>query len=221
LRELILTGELRPGDPLRQRDLAARFGVSATPVREALQRLESEGLVQSDLHKGATVAEAAEGATEENYRIRAALEPLAASIAAGLITENEITELERMNSELRGIEDGDPRYVGLNRRFHFFIYEAARSPLLVGLMRLLWQSMPQGPRVLRSHKASAEQHDAILKALRARDGDRAAALTREHILGADHLDNVDEDGSAKPASRGRGTLRRTSTGGTKARSAAS
>ncbi|RVX38801.1 GntR family transcriptional regulator [Nonomuraea polychroma] len=189
LRELIIAGELRPGSPLRQRDLAERFGVSQTPVREALQRLESEGLVRGDLHKGATVSEADKGATEENFQIRAALESLGAELAAPRIGEADLERLEELNAELAGIPDGDPRYADLNRHFHHLIYEAASSPLLLAIMRLLWQSMPQGPRVLRTHLESTRQHAQIIDALRARDGARAARITREHILGAEHLDN--------------------------------
>src|SRR5690242_8375549 len=72
IRELIITGELTTGEQLRQRDLAQRFQVSQTPVREALRRLESEGLVIGDNHRGFMVVEADEGSTEENFQIRAA-----------------------------------------------------------------------------------------------------------------------------------------------------
>ena len=82
IRELIITGELDPGEQLRQRDLAQRFGVSQTPVREAMRRLESEGLVIGDTHRGFTVVAPAVGRIEENFQIRAALESLGASLAA-------------------------------------------------------------------------------------------------------------------------------------------
>ncbi len=77
LRELITDRQLSPGTPLRQRDLAERFDVSYTPVREALRRLESEGLVVTDVHRGATVAHTESEEMEENYRILAALESVA------------------------------------------------------------------------------------------------------------------------------------------------
>src|SRR2546430_1337199 len=73
IRELIITGELETGEQLRQRDLAQRFGVSQTPVREAMRRLESEGLLRSDTHRGFTVAAPDLGRVEENFQIRAAL----------------------------------------------------------------------------------------------------------------------------------------------------
>jgi len=74
IRELVITGELEPGEQLRQRDLAQRFGVSQTPVREAMRGLESEGLLTSDTHRGFTVAAPDAGRVEENFQIRAALE---------------------------------------------------------------------------------------------------------------------------------------------------
>lgn len=186
LREMIIVGELQPAEPLRQRDLAARFGVSETPVREALRRLQSEGLVNSDVHRGATVAEAQQGATEENFQIRAALEALGASLAADRITDAELEELATLHEQM-GDPDVGEAYVDLNRRFHFRIYESARSPLLLTLMRLLWQSMPRGPQVARSHAESADQHGELLKALSARDAQKAAELMRSHILEASHL----------------------------------
>ena len=74
IRELVITGELAPAEQLRQRDLAQRFGVSQTPVREAMRRLESEGLLVCDTHRGFTVVAPDVGRVEENFQIRAALE---------------------------------------------------------------------------------------------------------------------------------------------------
>ena len=71
IRELLITGELQPGEQLRQRDLAQRFSVSQTPVREAMRRLESEGLLNCDTHRGFTVVAPDLGRVEENFRIRA------------------------------------------------------------------------------------------------------------------------------------------------------
>jgi DNA-binding GntR family transcriptional regulator len=185
IRELIITGELTAGQPLRQRDLAQRFGVSQTPVREALRRLESEGLVIGDTHRGFTVVTPDDGPVEENFQIRAALESLGASLAAHKIDEAGLAELERLNERMRDLADGDPRYAELNREFHFTLYQYSRSPLLMSLMRLLWASLHGGPRVLRTHAESARQHDAILGALRAGDADGAKALTYQHIMGAE------------------------------------
>lgn len=188
LRELIVTGELQAGASLRQRDLAERLGVSPTPVREALRRLDSEGLVTTDAHRSATVAESSLGVTEENYRIRAALESLAAELAAQRITADQLAEIERVNELIRQLDDGDGQYGPLNREFHFAIYQAASSPVLLSLMRMLWQALPDGPKVARTHQESAAEHAAIIDALRDGDSKRAAELTHRHIVVSPHLD---------------------------------
>jgi DNA-binding GntR family transcriptional regulator len=184
IRQLIITGELPAGGQLRQRDLARRFGVSQTPVREALRRLESEGLVVGDTHRGFTVVEPDDGPVEENFQIRAALESLGASLAARKVDADGIEALRAVNDQIRALGDDDPRYAGLNRDFHFGVYEHAGSPLLLSLMRLLWASLHGGPRVLRTHAESARQHDAILDALSAGDAAAAAARTYQHIMSA-------------------------------------
>jgi DNA-binding GntR family transcriptional regulator len=184
LRELIITGDLKPGEQLRQRDLAERFGVSVTPVREALRWLESEGLVNYDAHKGSTVVQAEAGATKEKYQIRAVLEGLAAFLAAPKISDDDIRELESYNERLAEADLGPGEVNDLNRTLHFRIYEMAGSPLLLALMRLLWQSFPQGPQVARPRDESVAEHKQLIEALKSRDAARAQAITQQHILGA-------------------------------------
>jgi DNA-binding GntR family transcriptional regulator len=186
IRELIITGELTAGEPLRQRDLAERFRVSQTPVREAMRRLESEGLVRGDAHRGFTVVEPDDGPVEENFQIRAALESLGAALAARKIDAKGIARLQALNDRMRALADDDPSYADLNREFHFTVYEHAGSPLLLTLMRLLWASLQGGPWVSRTHAESARQHDAILAALTAGDADEASARTYQHIMTAAH-----------------------------------
>jgi DNA-binding GntR family transcriptional regulator len=96
LRDLITGRHLSPGTPLRQRNLAEQFDVSYTSVREALRRLESEGLVVTDVHRGATVARTEPEELEENYRILAALEALAGSLAVAKITDDDIADIEAL-----------------------------------------------------------------------------------------------------------------------------
>jgi len=184
IREQIITGELAAGEQLRQRDLAQRFQVSQTPVREAMRRLESEGLVIGDTHRGFTVVEPDDGPVEENFQIRAALESLGASLAAHKIDAAGLARLEELNDQMRDLGEDDPRYAALNREFHFSVYEYARSPLLLSLMRLLWASLHGGPKVARTHAESARQHDVIVAALRAADPAAAAAGTYQHIMGS-------------------------------------
>jgi DNA-binding GntR family transcriptional regulator len=184
IRELIITGELSAGEQLRQRDLAQRFGVSQTPVREAMRRLESEGLLLCDTHRGFTVMSPDDGPVEENFQIRAALESLGASLAAKKIDAAGLARLRDLNDQLRALPEDDPSYPDLNREFHFTVYEYARSPLLLSLMRLLWASLQGGPKVSRTHAESARQHDEIVQALRSGDAAAAAEHTHRHIMGA-------------------------------------
>jgi DNA-binding GntR family transcriptional regulator len=184
IRELIITGELAPGEQLRQRDLAQRFAVSQTPVREAMRRLESEGLLTCDTHRGFTVAAPDDGRIEENFQIRAALESLGASLAARRIDTSGLARLHDLNDKMRVLAEDDPAYAELNREFHFTVYSCAGSPLLLSLMRLLWASLHGGPRVARTHAESARQHAEILAALAAGDAAAASARTYEHIMGA-------------------------------------
>lgn len=179
LHELIITGEFPPGTKVRQRELAARLGVSLTPVREALRRLESEGLVEYDVHRGATVAEAIFTPTEENFQVRAALEPLAAGLAATRISGEELAELRRINDQLRARSERDEVAQELNLRFHFHIYEACRSPLLLALLRLLWRSLT--PRITRPLAISVRQHDDILAALERGSREDTEEAVRNHI----------------------------------------
>jgi DNA-binding GntR family transcriptional regulator len=195
LREMLITGELAPGTELRQRDLALQFNVSPTPVREALRRLETEGLISYDVHRGARVIEAAYGADEENFLIRAALEGLAVALAAKRVTPEDIEALTSINDLLADCEGGDPRALELNRRLHFRLYETAKSPLLLALLRLLWQSFPRGTGIARPLAESVRQHAEIIRLLS--EGDAAGAETAIH----DHIMEARPDGFLKDVPR--------------------
>ena len=199
IRELVITGELAPAEQLRQRDLAQRFGVSQTPVREAMRRLESEGLLVCDTHRGFTVVAPDVGRVEENFQIRAALESLGAALAARKIDPRGLDRLRELNDQMRALADDDPGYPELNREFHFTVYEYARSPLLLSLMRLLWASLHGGPRVSRTHAESARQHDA--------NPGRAGRRRRRCRLGSDISAHYG-GGSGKRSIRNRAAARR-------------
>jgi DNA-binding GntR family transcriptional regulator len=189
IRELIHSGELAPGDVLRQRDLAKRFEVSPTPVREALRKLEAEGFITSELHRGAVVIRSENARLFENFLIRANLESLAAGLAAQKITPEDLDEITKIFEELRQLDQDDERRATLNRRFHFRIYQAARSPTLLSVLNFLWGALDGGPRVSRSHEVSDQHHYALLQALRREDSNAAAEFTRLHIMeGANHID---------------------------------
>ena len=184
LRELIIGRRLSPGTPLRQRDLAAQFDVSYTPVREALRRLESEGLVVSDVHRGATVARTESEELEENYRILAALEALAGSLAVSKMTDGDLAEIEALYRQVAACGPDEDQLAELNRQFHFRLYECARSPMLLLLLRLLWRSFPHGPQAGRSHEESVGQHAQLVAALKSRNEKEVAAIIRHHVLGS-------------------------------------
>jgi DNA-binding GntR family transcriptional regulator len=183
LREMLITGELAPGTELRQRDLASRFNVSPTPVREALRRLESEGLIDYDAHRGATVTNTDFEPDEENYLVRALLEGLAVSLAADRVQSDDLIALHTINATLAEC-DGDARLaVDLNRKLHFRIYEMAQSPLLLALLRLLWQSFPPDATASRPLSESVAQHTEIIEFVGNGDGEGAQAALHRHILG--------------------------------------
>jgi DNA-binding GntR family transcriptional regulator len=184
IRALIQEGELLPGTVLRQRDLAERFRVSPTPVREALRQLEAEGFVTNELHRGATVVRTEDARVGENFLIRAQLESLATSLAASKVTDEDLDELDSILDELGATASDDPARSDLNRRFHFAIYEYARSPMLLSLLNLLWRSLGGGPKVARTAEESDAQHRELVEALRKRDGELAAECTRKHIMEA-------------------------------------
>jgi DNA-binding GntR family transcriptional regulator len=185
LRSLIQAGELPAGSVLRQRDLAKRFGVSPTPVREALRRLEAEGYVATELHREATVVGHDDAQMEENLLIMANLESLAAGLAAEKVTDDDLAEIVGLHAEFAALPAGHPAVTELNRRFHFRVYESARSPVLTSLLNLLWRSATaQLPPAMRPHDETVAQHAAIVTALQARCSEDATARTRDHILDA-------------------------------------
>jgi DNA-binding GntR family transcriptional regulator len=158
-----------------------------------MRRLESEGLLVCDTHRGFTVAAPELGPVEENFQIRAALESLGASLAARKIDAADLARLRALNDQLRALPDDDPSYAELNREFHFTVYSCAGSPLLLSLMRLLWTSLHGGPRVTRTRAESARQHDEILTALADGDAAGASAWTYQHIMGADPVKDTETD----------------------------
>jgi DNA-binding GntR family transcriptional regulator len=186
LRRAIASGQLRPGEQIRQDALAERLGVSRVPLREALKILEGEGQVIYRPHRGYFVAELDLADLREVYRIRDLLETEAIQVAVGQITHAELTEAERA---LRSVEQA-ARAADLtamtdgNRQFHFTLIEAARMPRLSRLVRILWDATDAYRSRYyadTSHRESVvAEHRAILDAVRAGDGDRANTILRAH-----------------------------------------
>ena len=177
-------GAYRPGDRLVESELALRFGVSRTPVREALQRLETQGLLARD-GRSLIVASLDHGQMAELYGVRSVLEGLAARLAARHATEEEVAVMRAMCREDRALL-GDPRALAqANRRFHHQIHLASHNRFLVQQLGLVHRSMAlmaetslaaegRGPHALA-------EHDAIVAAIATHDGDAAETALRAHI----------------------------------------
>jgi DNA-binding GntR family transcriptional regulator len=186
LRDAIATGELPPRGRLSERDLSAAFGVSTSPVKAALARLEAEGMVVTQPRRGTWVAFAPEKLAEMGL-IRAALEGVAARLAAGRISEGQLAALAGIVGALRratALRD-TAGLVEANERFHALVLEAADNVFLANAVQALrgYYLMTRNrmrTAQLEPEKAQAE-HEAILAALAARDGAAAEAAMRAHI----------------------------------------
>jgi DNA-binding GntR family transcriptional regulator len=187
LRRLILAGELRPGAHLRQAEIAGRFGVSTTPVREAFRSLEREGLVTQDPHRGVVVFEPSVADLRENYDIRIALESEATRIAADRLSQEELAHLDALVAQMHSnILERTP-YDTLNHELHMTIYAAADRPRLFGLIADLRGAASVYLRLAGSYARTEHQrdieaeHEAIVRALHAHDGATAADAMRAHL----------------------------------------
>jgi DNA-binding GntR family transcriptional regulator len=187
LLQRIVAGELPPGSRLRQEALAEEHGVSRTPLREALARLVSEGLVELEPNRGATVARRDFGDMEQAWRARLVVEPGAARLAA---ERRDPAMLERMREIVRrqrDVADDLTASFELNRDFHLALVNAAHNPHLSRFADLLWLSRIGVPIFARQARdraqilSWADEHEAILAAVAAGRGARAERLTREHI----------------------------------------
>jgi DNA-binding GntR family transcriptional regulator len=187
LRQLILLGELAPGTRLRQMELADRFDVSPTPIREAFKTLAEEGLVDYDAQRGVFVFTPTVDDVMENYEIRIALEPLATELAARTITDEELARLDKIVTKMRKTKSS-PAYQGLNREFHALIYAAARRERLAQLINALrdtfeaYVGLDFTTRPDATYKKDVrDQHEGIAKALQDRAPKRARKLMAEHL----------------------------------------
>lgn len=185
LRRAILDGSLAGGTRLVQAEVAARLGVSTTPVREALRDLATEGLVRLDAHRGAVVHEVTPEELDELYDLRRLLEPEAVRRAAANLTVEELDELDALQRRMDA-EDDVIKWIGMNRSLHQAIADAAGSKRLAQLLHRLEDeaAMYVGVSLRRQHTRLASgnvQHHALLDALRRRDGDAAAAAILDHL----------------------------------------
>ena len=180
-------GIYSPGDRLVESELAERFGVSRTPVREALQRLETQSIVIRD-GRSLIVASLDHNQLAELYTVRAELEALAARLAARHATPEEVRVLARMVESDRQAM-ADPHLLAqTNRRFHHQIHLASHNRYLVQQLDMLHRSMALMARTTLAAEGRApkalDEHQAIVDAIATGDGDGAALALRAHISNA-------------------------------------
>ncbi len=187
IRAAIRDGSLAPGERVTETDLAARFGVSRTPVRQAIARLEAEGLLTHEPRRGLSVARPDHQQVVELYVMREVLEGAAARLAAQHASETEIAAMaEILAAEPAAFGDA-AALAAINQRLHGMLYLAAHNRYLLRSLEQLAATMSLLPTLLtrdgRAEAAHAE-HRAILKAIAKRNGDAAEAAARAHARAA-------------------------------------
>lgn len=193
MREAILTQVLKPGERLMEVQLAEEMGVSRTPVREAIKKLESEGFVVMVPRKGAYVAELSPIDMQELYEIRSGLEILACALAAERATQEEIEEMQNFLNQATEhfASENITGIVKYDIGFHGLIYQATRNERLIAVLNNISQQVYRiraASILLPGRKdESLEEHKKILEAISLRDIDLAQRLAREHI---EHAENA-------------------------------
>lgn len=187
LRQAILRGELEPGERLMEIHLAERLGVSRTPIREAIRKLELEGLVVMIPRRGAVVASITETDLKDVLEVRRALEILAAEVACERITQEQLKELERTAEEfyrLKNTEDVT-KLAEADVNFHDIIYEATGNARLISLLNNLREQMYRYRleylKDKRSHEQLNQEHRRIYEGIRTGDKKMVAEAVCQHI----------------------------------------
>jgi DNA-binding GntR family transcriptional regulator len=192
IRTRILSGALSRGERLREEELAQLAGVSRTPIREALRRLDAEGLVEFLPNRGASVVAWTEQELGDLYEARALIESYTAGQAAARISEADLDRLADLSRQMHELDnsgsDSADEMTRLNSEFHRIITAAAGNSHLEFLVR----GLTDAALVYRTFRhytperlmASKFHHDEILAALRARDGAWTSAIIRAHVLAA-------------------------------------
>lgn len=188
IREAIRAGRYASGERIREAEVASWLGVSRTPVREALRRLESEGLLTFTSWRGVVVAELDRQQVSELYSMREVLEGAAARLAARHIDDAEIEMLDLLLERADAAADDPEALADLNRQFHETIYGAAHNRYLLQTLEQLRNALAllRGTTFSvsgRAETASAE-HRAIVAAIKDRDPDLAEQAARTHIAAA-------------------------------------
>jgi DNA-binding GntR family transcriptional regulator len=191
LKTDLRNGLINPGDQLRQVEIARRYGVSATPVREALRMLEADGMIEYTAHRGATVRDYTPQMANDLYRMRAEMEALAVTVAMERMTPEVRQRIADANAALLGAEsDASPAELSrLNKALHFAIYEAT-SPVMIECIEMLWSRFTPNVTLWSVDDFSValrHDHAAIIEAIEAGDAQAASRAMHEHIMHACHL----------------------------------
>jgi len=193
IRTAIMNGSLQPRERLMEIQLAEELGVSRTPVREALRKLELEGFIVMVPRKGAYVSDLTIKDIADVFEIRAALEGLAGALAAERITEEELDEMERLLVEKgEAIHQNDiEKLVEADTRFHEALYKASRNERLTAIISNLREQIQRfrltSLSVPGRRTDSLVEHRNILEAIQARDIQVARQLAQEHIENAENV----------------------------------
>jgi DNA-binding GntR family transcriptional regulator len=187
IREAIVSGEIEPGERILQEELARRLNVSPTPVREALQHLQAEGILEHSPHKGVRVAERkAEDVIELNL-IRSVLERLATELAVPRMSDAEIVKVRQLHEQIADdYARGELKELRrMNYEMHMQIYQAAQLPELFEMIRNLWAKYPawtQLPATFRPNLSDLiAEHQQIVDAIVLRDAALAAEQMHSHV----------------------------------------
>jgi len=189
LKTRIMSADLTPGASLNELEIAAALGTSRTPVREAIRKLEQEGLAMRYPNRGAIVAKLSMTDVLEIWQIREILEPAACRLAADRVDRNALAELEQALLELRGRETGPEayeRFLRADMGLHGLIVEATGNATLRRVLEMLNERVVQ-VRVVTSparFRHAVDEHLAIIAALKARDAEAAMGAMRRHLESA-------------------------------------
>ena len=187
LRDAIWDGRIARGVRIREEEIARNLGVSRTPVREALQRLQQRGLLMFGAGRGLIVAELTHHQVLELYAMREILEGSAARFAAQHATETEVAIINRLQRDLRQVKTDPLAIVRLNRQFHQAIYHAAHNQYLVQALESLNDSLALLNHTtfrMPKRRESDEEHRKIVLAIEKHDPDEAERSARAHIRNA-------------------------------------
>jgi len=192
MRDAILKGVLQPGERLMEIQLAEEMGVSRTPVREAIRKLELENFVVMIPRKGAYVAGVSSKDVADVFEIRSALEGLAAGLAAERITDEELEEMEQALFYRASEGEMDlEQIVKSDTDFHALVYKASRNQRLIQILANLREQIQRfrstSLAVPGRNKVALEEHRMIVEALRNHNSEEAQALAIAHIVTAENV----------------------------------